>query len=100
MGGYNTFCEILSVDRPAVIVPRTRPRREQLIRAAAAEKLGLIRMLSAERDGVDPAVMGRAIRDLPRQARPSAVRVPGLLDGLDRIVERTACGRQLRAVRR
>ncbi|MEL6264549.1 MAG: glycosyltransferase, partial [Pseudomonadota bacterium] len=39
MGGYNTFCEILSADRPAIIVPRTRPRREQLIRAEAAERL-------------------------------------------------------------
>ncbi|HEY0275699.1 MAG TPA: glycosyltransferase, partial [Paenirhodobacter sp.] len=26
MGGYNTFCEILSFDRPALIIPRTRPR--------------------------------------------------------------------------
>ncbi|MDB5559446.1 MAG: hypothetical protein JWQ36_2380, partial [Enterovirga sp.] len=31
--GYNTFCENLSIDRPSLIVPRTRPRREQLIRA-------------------------------------------------------------------
>ncbi len=40
MGGYNTFCEILSFDRPAVLVPRTEPRREQAIRALAAERLG------------------------------------------------------------
>ena len=26
MGGYNTFCEILSFDKPALIVPRTVPR--------------------------------------------------------------------------
>ncbi len=25
MGGYNTFCEILSFDRPALILPRVRP---------------------------------------------------------------------------
>ena len=25
MGGYNTFCEILSTDKPAIIAPRTRP---------------------------------------------------------------------------
>ena len=29
MGGYNTFCEILSFNKPALIVPRTRPRQEQ-----------------------------------------------------------------------
>src|SRR5439155_1001280 len=32
MGGYNTFCEILSFDKPALIVPRTTPRLEQFIR--------------------------------------------------------------------
>jgi predicted glycosyltransferase len=35
MGGYNTFCEILSFDKKALIVPRTRPRQEQLIRSSA-----------------------------------------------------------------
>ena len=35
MGGYNTFCEILSFDKPALIVPRTRPRMEQYIRGGA-----------------------------------------------------------------
>ena len=33
MGGYNTFCEILSFDKPALVVPRVRPRLEQAIRA-------------------------------------------------------------------
>ena len=33
MGGYNTYCEILSFDKPALIVPRVKPREEQLIRA-------------------------------------------------------------------
>ena len=26
MGGYNTFCEILSFDKRALIIPRTVPR--------------------------------------------------------------------------
>jgi predicted glycosyltransferase len=88
MGGYNTFCEILSMDKPAIIAPRTRPRREQIIRAAAAEKLGLVRMLSAERDGNDAAVMAAAIRALADQPKPSEVRMPGLLSGLATIAER------------
>ena len=33
MGGYNTFCEALSFDKRTLIVPRTRPRLEQYIRA-------------------------------------------------------------------
>ena len=85
MGGYNTFCEILSMDKPAIIAPRTRPRLEQQIRAASAEKLGLVRMLHRERDGGGPEVMARAIRALPEQQRPSAANLPGLLDGLETI---------------
>ncbi len=45
MGGYNTFCEILSFDKPALIVPRTVPRLEQYIRATRAQELGLVRVL-------------------------------------------------------
>jgi predicted glycosyltransferase len=33
MGGYNTVCEIASQGKPFLIVPRTVPREEQLIRA-------------------------------------------------------------------
>ena len=88
MGGYNTFCEILSLDKPAAIAPRHHPRKEQLIRAEAAEKLGLIRMLHAPRDGRDPAVMARAIRALADQPPPSAAGHDGLLDGLDVICRR------------
>jgi predicted glycosyltransferase len=84
MGGYNTFCEILSLDKPALVVPRMRPRREQYIRAARAERLGLIRMLSPEQARA-PERMARALRALPKQERPSHVVIPGLLDGLDSI---------------
>ena len=84
MGGYNTFCEILSYDKPAIIVPRTRPRMEQYIRASRAEELGLVRML--ENDGTRSAsAMANALRALPQQNRPSEVVVPGLLEGLDNI---------------
>ena len=33
MGGYNTVCEIVSQAKPFLILPRTVPREEQLIRA-------------------------------------------------------------------
>jgi predicted glycosyltransferase len=82
MGGYNTFCEILSFDKRALIVPRTVPRREQYIRISRAHDMGLIKML--EDDGArDPWRMVTALRHLPQQARPSDVVVPGLLDGLN-----------------
>ncbi|MHA1107665.1 MAG: glycosyltransferase, partial [Alphaproteobacteria bacterium] len=81
MGGYNTFCEVLSFDKPALIVPRTMPRREQLIRAERAEQLGLLKCL-VDDGNRDPAIMATALRHLPQQSRPSQVVVPGLLDGL------------------
>ncbi|WP_185956733.1 glycosyltransferase family protein [Ruegeria faecimaris] len=88
MGGYNTFCEVLSFDKRAVIVPRTSPRMEQWIRASRAEDLGLIRMLDEFRDGLTTDSMVRAIRDLPHQPLPSQAIEQGLLDGLDYVTGR------------
>lgn len=84
MGGYNTFCEILSFDKPALLLPRTAPRREQLIRAEKACDLGLVSMLDA-RGSADPRVMATALRQLPQQSPPSTQIVPGLLDGLNNL---------------
>ncbi|MBV8591902.1 MAG: hypothetical protein JO212_17915 [Acetobacteraceae bacterium] len=81
MGGYNTFCEILSFDKRALIIPRTAPRLEQFIRTKRAAELGLLSMLS-ESEGRDPRTMSAALRRLTRQPRPSAAFIPGLLDGM------------------
>ena len=84
MGGYNTFCEILSFDKKALIVPRTAPRLEQYIRTSRAEDLGLVTMLCD--DSVRAAkTMATALRHLPQQNPPSDIVVPGLLDGLDNV---------------
>lgn len=88
MGGYNTFCEALSFDKRTLIVPRTRPRLEQYIRAVEAERLGLVRMLSDYKKPRTPERMAAALRGLCSQPRPSEVTIPGLLDGLDRVKER------------
>jgi predicted glycosyltransferase len=84
MGGYNTFCEILSFDKPALIMPRTAPRLEQFIRAQRAEELGLMAMLPEER-GRDPRVMAAALRRLTQQPPPSTAVIPGLLDGMPNV---------------
>ncbi len=86
MGGYNTFCEILTLDKPSLIVPRSVPRQEQLIRAERALKLNLVSLLdpAGERD---PMKMAAAIRVLPEQAKPSMANVSGLLAGHDNIAE-------------
>jgi len=86
MGGYNTFCEVLSMDKPALIVPRSVPRLEQSIRASRAANLGLISMLDPDCER-DPANMAAALYRLADQAPPSANTIPGLLDGHDNIAE-------------
>jgi predicted glycosyltransferase len=89
MGGYNTFCEAISFNKRALIVPRTAPRLEQHIRASRAAELGLVSMLSDD-GSYDPAVMAAALRALPRQNRPSEVVVPGLLEGLTNVARLVA----------
>jgi len=84
MGGYNTFCEILSFDKPSLIVPRTRPRLEQYIRAHRAQELGLLVTLNQD-NGRDTQRMATALRQLTQQNRPSEIILPGLLDGLSNI---------------
>ena len=86
MGGYNTFCEVLSLDKPALIIPRSVPRLEQSIRARRAADLGLVSMLEPD-NGRDPATMAAALKRLAGQAPPSANMIPGLLDGHNNIAE-------------
>ena len=86
MGGYNTFCEILSFGKPALIVPRTEPRREQSLRAERAQQLGLVRMLTD--DGLRaPASMAAQLRSVASWPAPDVARYPELLSGLERIAQ-------------
>ncbi|MEM6308853.1 MAG: glycosyltransferase [Pseudomonadota bacterium] len=90
MGGYNTFCEILSFDKRAVILPRTKPRKEQLIRASRAEDLGLVRMLTDGRAELTPHAVAQAIRSLPNQPKPSQAGAQDLMGGLTYVCGRAA----------
>ncbi len=84
MGGYNTYCEILSFDKPALIVPRVVPREEQLIRARRASELGLVDMLLPEEAG-DPKRLAAALHALPSRRRPSQCGGNMRLEGLANI---------------
>jgi predicted glycosyltransferase len=84
MGGYNTFCEILSFGKPALVVPRTEPRREQILRAERARDLGLLRVLPFTRDR-DPRRMAYMLRGLPYMSVPSETMRTRMLGGLERI---------------
>jgi predicted glycosyltransferase len=80
MGGYNTVCEALSFEKRALIVPRVKPRREQIIRAERLRDLGLIDMLLG--DDLNPRALSEWMaRDLP----PLVVEGRINLAGLDRL---------------
>lgn len=99
MGGYNTYCEILSFDKPALIVPRTTPREEQLLRTRRAAELGLIDMLLPE-EASNPARMAAALQALPLRDAPSKGSADMRLEGLpniSRLVAEYLEGRDTRA---
>jgi predicted glycosyltransferase len=83
MGGYNSVSEILSSARPAVIVPRVEPRREQLIRAERLSRRGLLRLLHPSE--LTPRRLLHEVKTLLRgRTGPSW---PVSLDGTTRAVE-------------
>ncbi|WP_151526447.1 glycosyltransferase family protein [Serinicoccus kebangsaanensis] len=57
MAGYNTVAETLATDVPALLVPRERPRTEQLIRARALAAVGATDLL--REDDLSPAAISR-----------------------------------------
>jgi predicted glycosyltransferase len=99
MAGYNTFCEILSLDKRAILIPRVLPRREQLMRAQRAAELGLVRMLDPEQPQT-AEVMSEALRSLSNQAPPSRHGAERMLRGLDTITDLVAEPTRRTAIRR
>lgn len=70
MCGYNTFCEVIQLDKPALFVPRETPRREQLIRAERAAELGLSQVMRIG-DAADAERLHDTIAALPTTQPPS-----------------------------
>lgn len=75
MGGYNTLCEVIAFDKPALVVPRIAPRREQILRAERLAALGIIDMLHP--DSLNAESLGQGISRLADRA-PASLR--GRLD--------------------
>jgi predicted glycosyltransferase len=86
MAGYNTTCELVSLRKRALVVPRIRTRREQLIRAQRMRDLGLLELLHPDR--LSPAALTEWLTGGPGAARSAATpidmgglnRIPDLLD--------------------
>lgn len=72
MGGYNTLAEAMGLGLPVVCVPRIHPRREQLVRAEAFARLGLLECIRPE--VLAPATLREAIRRALRRSRIEVAR--------------------------
>jgi predicted glycosyltransferase len=59
MGGYNTVCELLSLNKRAIVIPRVRPAEEQLLRAERLSARGLLTFLHP--DHLTPARLKEAV---------------------------------------
>ena len=83
MGGYNTVCELLTLRKRAVVVPRVKPSQEQCIRAERMAAIGLLRMLHPSR--LTPAALLDAVlTELAALALPTTHSQLKALDGLAR----------------
>ncbi len=80
MGGYNTVCEVLSFEKRALIIPRVKPRREQIIRAERLRDLGLIDMLA-----IDDLNSTRLAEWMARDLPPLKIEGRVNMNGLDRL---------------
>ncbi|HKP87118.1 MAG TPA: glycosyltransferase [Blastocatellia bacterium] len=84
MAGYNTVCELLSSARRAILVPRSEPVMEQLIRARLLAAQGLFDLVEP-RELAPETLMGKVLASF----KPAPVSAASLdLDGLPRIRER------------
>ncbi|HEX6362456.1 MAG TPA: glycosyltransferase [Albitalea sp.] len=83
MGGYNTVCELLTLGRRAVLVPRVKPGLEQFIRAERMSAAGLVHMLHPEQ--LTPGTLMDAVQgELAALGTPTAHARLHALDGLER----------------
>jgi predicted glycosyltransferase len=84
MAGYNTVCELLTAGVRAVLVPRSEPVQEQLIRARRLSARGCFTMVEPSQLTADTLMA--AVQDALASAAPTTRSVD--MEGLTRIRER------------
>jgi predicted glycosyltransferase len=86
MAGYNTICELLTLRKRAVVVPRVKPVQEQRIRAERMAELSAFQMIHPDR--LSPRALASAI-GAQIQALHNGEEVPAAVDlnALPRITE-------------
>jgi predicted glycosyltransferase len=90
MGGYNTVCELACAGARALIVPRSFPREEQLVRAKLLTERGVVAYLNNPQPG-PRELMEHVLKGIeaPRPRRGWGLRFSGLdcaVDALEQLV--------------
>lgn len=92
MGGYNTMCELASMGKRPLILPRVKPRREQLIRAQVFERHGFCDFIPPERLSVEELERKISL-SLNNKLEPNAFPTRGLDSVRDFVNEFEGSGR-------
>lgn len=87
MGGYNTVCEIMTLRKRAILVPRIRPVQEQWIRAERLALLGLARVIHP--DHLTPGALIQAVHEELGRVNVHGSKLYRLdMRGLDRVADK------------
>src|SRR6266851_5662844 len=105
MAGYNTICELLTLGKRSILVPRVRPVEEQKIRAERMANFGVFRTILP--DALTPDVLENAIAEQLQAARNHASvstyidlgALPRITAILQREALSTVCGFEPAAIR-
>ena len=86
MAGYNTTCELMTLQKRAVVVPRIKPVIEQLIRANCLNELGLLETIHPNH--LTPELLARKLVGQLHETKPLFVEDMLDLNGLEKLSDR------------
>ncbi len=92
MGGYNTVCEILSLKKRAIIVPRVRPVEEQWIRAERMARLDLLTAIHPDTltpQGLRHTILAELSSDQPLRPTLDLTALPTLTSHVSMLLDGT-----------
>jgi len=85
-GGYQSVCEILTLNKPAVLVPREESVQDQSIRVSRLARLGLITMIHPETLTTEKLI-GTIQRDLKERKQATREAFPLSVDALPKLAQ-------------
>jgi len=94
MAGYNTVCELLSHRKRAILIPRSEPVREQIIRAGLLERLGIFDMIAPENltaEKLMQRISKAFYKDKNKRNFPDMDGLPRINRRIENLLEETGC---------